>query len=792
MDRYREQLAAAAGAVAFSKSGVLLWRGAAQPSLPRRALAALAPDGRRAYTSFLLRGKLYEGFYSHGGLPRGDAPSGEASTPAATASFLSALSNANAGAGSWERGWTWRRRGDGLCSVERAGLTLRAATGDVAAEPGGAVVAGAPVALRVPKDLPKISPGYYLARSNEDGAEVASPMVRLYWNLSPSGAVRLMRAVTTRLNDARIPFRIKALGDPAAYTRCDAAVLYFRRDDYAALTIHMTDIHQELRPFLKDPIPAFAKELAPGVGLAEDPGDGDSFGMSRCQLVAEGLLRAHEEGKSELADRIGAVEARFAGGGIDVTRPYLNPGSSDTYEFPLPRSALPGTERRGEDDGEELLPAELLRAATGIAKHLAERAIWIGDRVGWVGADTLPERDADGRGARSRALGPDLYAGTSGIALFLAESSAASGDSTVRRLALAAIDNALAGVESRAMSRGPGLFEGWSGAALVGARMGLLLGEPRLLSRARNLVRRWESDGGPCEPFDLLSGKAGVILALLILRDLLQDARLLHRAVRLGESLLGRAERGAGGISWRDPGDPILRALTGISHGAAGAAYSLLELFRATGEARFRDGAEAAFAYEQRWFTSEEGNWPDFRTAVGTAKRGPRGPAFASHWCHGAPGIALSRLRACEILGIEPYLEQARSALATTRREAERRLCTGAGDLSLCHGLAGDAEVLLCSASAPAPSTSPQDRKIAHRIARAIIRRLGSDGEEPDYLLESRPLGLMLGLAGVGHLFLRLRDERVPSVLMLRREEFSAPSYLAPGSNPSASQTSGC
>jgi lantibiotic modifying enzyme len=63
-------------------------------------------------------------------------------------------------------------------------------------------------------------------------------------------------------------------------------------------------------------------------------------------------------------------------------------------------------------------------------------------------------------------------------------------------------------------------------------------------------------------------------------------------------------------------------------------------------------------------------------------------------WCHGAPGIALSRLRAYEILKDNAYEAEALVAVETTRHAVESRRLSANANYSLCHGLAGNAEVL--------------------------------------------------------------------------------------------------
>ena len=56
-----------------------------------------------------------------------------------------------------------------------------------------------------------------------------------------------------------------------------------------------------------------------------------SFGASRCRLLAEGMVDAHERGSTRLGDRFDAVVRRFARRGFDVEAPYLVPASANHY-----------------------------------------------------------------------------------------------------------------------------------------------------------------------------------------------------------------------------------------------------------------------------------------------------------------------------------------------------------------------------------------------------------------------------------------------------------------------------
>src|SRR5947209_16803828 len=125
--------------------------------------------------------------------------------------------------------------------------------------------------------------------------------------------------------------------------------------------------------------------------------------------------------------------------------------------------------------------------------------------------------------------------------------------------------------------------------------------------------------------------------------------------------------------------------------------WALLELWRATGEERVREAGEAAFRYERHHFDPERGNWPDLRDPE--LSGGPKdGPAFMAAWCHGAPGLALSRLRAWEILGDDVYRAEAETALATTYANVLGGTELSQTNYSLCHGLGGNGDVLLFGA----------------------------------------------------------------------------------------------
>lgn len=676
-------------------------------------------------------------------------------------SILQTLADANASRGYWSSAWVVRRIEGAHIIASQDGVHLRVGPAHFLAEKDASILPGTTVSLRFPKELPELSPGFYMATSNTElTQEDWKQLVRVYWNVTAKGAIGLVRGITSELNRAGLPFRLKVLKDLTYSTRCDVGVLYIRKTDYKAISNFLEGLYQTLADNLRQETPVFTMTLAPGVGLAEDPLNGSSFGLNRCLLLAEGMVGAYETGKRTVDQTIGCIENCFARAGVDWERPHLNPGSKELYPF-MPKRGRPHTHRDDTLDIPDVGSDAWLRTAHALGRHLCGVAVWHQERCNWIGVST-----GDPTGRTYSNLGPDLYAGTSGIGMFLAELYAATGDPIVQRTALGAIRQALACQGSVPCSSRIGLFTGLTGIALVCARMGVLWQDGELLDAADDLLICAAREHRFGRDLDLISGNAGAITAILALRDTLTD-RHLDFAAKLGTELIHAAVQSKDCCSWRTINAANEYHLTGLSHGTAGIALALLELFDATGETQYRCTAERAFAYERHWFDPAVGNWPDLREA--SARRPARRQGtFSTYWCHGAPGIALSRLRAYEILGNPHYRGEALAAMATTREMIQSGLRSRSVNFSLCHGLAGNADILL-TGSRMLSDDLPADSSIATSTANAGIAMHSSAVQNwPCGAGNGSTPGLMLGLAGIGYFYLRVHTPSIPSVLILR------------------------
>jgi lantibiotic modifying enzyme len=401
-----------------------------------------------------------------------------------------------------------------------------------------------------------------------------------------------------------------------------------------------------------------------------------------------------------------------------------------------------------------------LETAASLGARICRDALWGGGVCNWIG---FSMENLGGRWRNvHRAYGGELYSGTSGIALFLAYLHTATGERAFRRTALGAIHHALEhGTAEVAPPARIGAYSGWTGLADAALQIADLLGEDSLRAPARALLAEAAATDS-ARNFDLLAGCAGAIP--LLLRAAMPDA-----AVPLGDRLIATASREDFGWSWGEYGMPGVKQkgnLLGFSHGAGGIAWALLELHHATGESRFCEAAERAFAYERHWFDATAGNWPDLRDPEMSGIPATDAPAFMTAWCHGAAGLGLARLRAWELTGDTTYRSEAEIAVATTLVNLRGGSEMSQTNDSLCHGRTGNSETLIYGAQILGrPEWRRRAEEIAlHEIETCAAQRLpwpcGTFGS-------AEVPGLMLGLAGIGYFYLRLADPAAtPSVLI--------------------------
>ena len=254
--------------------------------------------------------------------------------------FYQRLHESNSGEGYFDSGWSvLQEEGVGSLAVIKGGLRLHIERNKHLPASEQSATLGDSVAIRMPKNL--LQNGFYMAVGNLgshllNSSEDKSVLVRIYFNLTPDGAVGMMGSLTRRLNEREIPFHFKVLYNPKDYQRHDSGVLYFDKSDYKAVGEVLKTVYAEHQSHFQPETPLFTLQIAPGLGLAEEPdqkfAEQESFGMNRCQIVANGLLEAWHQGHDSSEKRMKAILQQFSLLGIDLQCVYLNANSENIYK----------------------------------------------------------------------------------------------------------------------------------------------------------------------------------------------------------------------------------------------------------------------------------------------------------------------------------------------------------------------------------------------------------------------------------------------------------------------------
>jgi hypothetical protein len=330
----REELARIIEAVAIVSPSSFTFAG-----IPSTGLAAPAMGFQLAQDAPPLMNELAGRLYQHCFSTRFTGQVEMKETPPAgdDPRWIERLSQANQSRERWEDGWqTLAGMPGGQVIARRGSLTRVLAPGEFVNLSGSGMTLGpgATVRVYVPRESRAVQPAYYFAfgESFADSSDELST-VRFYWNIRAEGAAELLQILSAELNRWEAPFRFKTGIHPAMLSRCDSAVLYVPRRS-AAFTYELAaEARERIGRFLRAEVPLFTLRLADGLAFADDPGNGESFGTSRCRMLAQGLWVAYCEGARHLEERFAVVERHFRSEGIALERPWLNPGSADDLAF---------------------------------------------------------------------------------------------------------------------------------------------------------------------------------------------------------------------------------------------------------------------------------------------------------------------------------------------------------------------------------------------------------------------------------------------------------------------------
>lgn len=404
-------------------------------------------------------------------------------------------------------------------------------------------------------------------------------------------------------------------------------------------------------------------------------------------------------------------------------------------------------------------PQEYLNTAFDIGTRLVENAIWDANRCNWIGDALIFGQK--GIEIVKKSCDIDVYNGTSGIALFLGKLYQISKDEVILETLNGVITQIITTIDKIHPYKNYGFYEGGIGIAITLIKLGTSMDRPDCINKGMDLIHQiGQNDIGQHE-VDIMNGIAGSISGLIPLYRKNTSPEILQLLIKCGAHLLTHAIKEDTHWSWSSLKDQ--EGLTGFSHGAAGISLALLELYSLTNDPTYLEGGMKGFNFERMHFNAQLGNWQDLRK-YNTGKNDSDVPVYGESWCHGAPGIALTRLRAFELTGNPQFREEAEIALNTTYQKTMALLSQSQMPVnySLCHGLAGNGDILLEGGTR---LNNPHLVQAAHSIGVWGVERfrktnsawpsgiIDISGKHRDKTIAP---GLMQGFSGTGYFYLRL------------------------------------
>lgn len=269
--------------------------------------------------------------------------------------------------------------------------------------------------------------------------------------------------------------------------------------------------------------------------------------------------------------------------------------------------------------------------------------------------------------------------------------------------------------------------------------------------------------------FDLLSGIAGSVLVLTHLYAISNDKAVYQTLTAYTVFLLEHTRFAKQGFFWDQSENQII-PVAGFSHGAGGIGYVLLQLGHYFKNDILTWCGKQGYIYENSLYNKRMNNWPDYRQGISDEKGFERAltafennknyflePREMTAWCHGAPGIGLSRIATASYYhdiafhnDIDKAVEKTVNDLHQFGFDDQREFL----NYCLCHGYGGNALLLY---EADRYKGEQKYASLRLDVAMAAIeqkRQRGYYRSGYSMLKDKEAEGLLLGTAGIGCFFL--------------------------------------
>lgn len=346
-----------------------------------------------------------------------------------------------------------------------------------------------------------------------------------------------------------------------------------------------------------------------------------------------------------------------------------------------------------------------------------------------------------------KAQDPFLYSGLAGNAIFFSSLYVVTKDiryqKTLEKI-LNTIKVDLSGMKSNSTS----VFNGAISLVYLYAYLYNQRKDENMLQEGLNILNQYKEMIYKNTSYDIIDGLAGILVVTLNIYCLSKNKDLKDLSVEIGKDIVKNIKIKNGSAYWVK-GNKKELMIAGFAHGLAGITYALGKLSRETNNNKYRALIRELIKIENKYYSNDIKNWIDLRS-----EDKPNLDKSPIHWCHGAVGIGLSRLKNKDIL------DTSRDVDKTLKTVIENGLYRDSD--CLCHGNLGNIELLL-QVHMDNGNLDLYNKAIT-RTSQIIRKKgyrngVGQEFNSPNFIL---------GLSGIGYELIRLSDsEKYPSVLLL-------------------------
>lgn len=355
-------------------------------------------------------------------------------------------------------------------------------------------------------------------------------------------------------------------------------------------------------------------------------------------------------------------------------------------------------------------------------------------------------------------VGDDLYNGNSGMALFLAYLGLITRDERFKSAAKEAMYSSMRFIEQEHKDQkySIGAFNGISGNLYTLHKLYMLQPDEELRQYCIKYLETINTQIENDRAFDVIGGSTGCLAVMLSVYEESRDEDIRKLAIENANLCFmhlynNRISIPAGGIAWGD--DKLLVPSSGFAHGNSGIIAFLAKLMSITQNNEINRAIKEALIFERGLFSEKHQNW-----FMNVKKE-----KLAFGWCHGAPGILLSKVLLktyCPDIESSKIDEELDIAFKTTTQS-----CFGLNP-SFCHGDLGHLDILLVfSKLSKNKELEMSSQATFQDFYENVILKRWKEG----VLRGTESMGLMNGLSGFGYSLLRFYEPQiVPSILMLQ------------------------